>query len=157
MRSFPARIAAVVLVALLAVVVADSASAAKKCSYLKRAEVEREIGRRVKAGPVPTGVGGACSFTVRGAPADVVNVWVLEGDDAESGFETGKDLSGDDAVTIDDLGDEAVYTGSPFNTVYALQDGTLVYVQYYLLTGDASEDDVQKDVVELTSKVLDRI
>jgi hypothetical protein len=158
MRSLPARIAAVVLVATLAIVVlADSAGAAKGCRYLKRTAVERAIDRRVKVGPAPTGVGGECSFTVRGAPADVVNVWVLEGDDAEAGFETGKELAGDDAVTIDGLGDEAVYTGSPFNTVYALQDGTLVYVQYYLLTGDASDDEIQQAVEALTRKVLDRV
>jgi len=160
MRSLLARIVAVTLAASLALVgvMAESAGAAKRCQYLKRAEVERAIGRRVKVGPAPIGVGGVCSFTVRGAPLDVVNIWLLEGDDAQTGFDTGKELAGDDAEPVDGLGDEAVYTGEPFNTVYVLQDDTLVYLQYYLLSSDdASPAEIEQAVVELTEKVLGRL
>ena len=53
------------------------------CEVVKEAEVERAIGHDVTAADPPQGIGGTCSFTVDGAPADAVNVWVLDGEDAE--------------------------------------------------------------------------
>ena len=153
-----ARFVACALVASVAVIVLASDSAgAGSCDLVRRREVQRAIDRRVKEGPAPTGVGGECSFTVRDAPADVVNVWLLEGDDARAGFETGEELAGDDAEQIDGLGDEAVYLGDPFNTVYALDGDTLVYVQYYLLSDDdVTPEQVQDAVVTLARKALRR-
>ena len=135
----------------------SGAGAGEQCDFLKKKEVEKAIDRKVKIAPVPTGVGGECAFTVRGAPLDVVNLWVLEGDDAKTGFEIGKDLAGDDAVRVGNLGDKNVYTGSPFNTLYVLDDDTLVYLQYYLFTGEATEDEIQRSIVQLTKKALKRI
>ena len=131
-------------------------AAAPPCDVLRRTEVERAIGHRVKGADPPSGVGGACSFTVKGASGDTVNVWVLEGDDARIGFEVGKELGGDDAVPVPKLGDDAVYIGEPLNTAYVLDDDTLVYLQYYVFSGDDTPKQVKRAVVALTERALDR-
>jgi hypothetical protein len=132
------------------------ASAGESCEYLERAEVQKAIGHKVKLGPAPDGVGGECAFRVRGAGSDVVNVWVLEGDDAKTGYDVGKQLAGDEAEKVRGVGDKAVYTGDPLNTLYALDGDTLVYLQYYVLFGDDSPKDVKRAVVKLTKKALAR-
>jgi hypothetical protein len=138
-------------------VVAAGPSAAASCEVLKRREVEKAIGRKVKIGPAADGVGGECSFSVRGAPLDVVKVWVLEGDDATTGYKVGAQLASDDATHPRGIGDKAVYTGEPFNTLYVLDGETLVYVQYYLVSGDDSPAKVRRAVVQMTKKVLKRV
>ena len=148
--------------ALAAGLVATSTSgvaAGQQCDLLRKKEVEKAIDRKVKIGPPATGIGGECSFTVRGQATDTVSLWVLEGDDAKTGYEVGEDLAGDDAEKIDGLGDKAVYTGHPFNTLYVLDDDTLVYLQYYLLSGfdEEREKAVRRAVVQMTKKVLKRI
>jgi hypothetical protein len=144
-------------VAVVTVVVAPPASAGETtCDVLKRGEVQRAIGHKVKSADPPSGVGGACSFTVKGAPGDMVNVWVLEGDEAETGFDVGKQLGGDDAVDVPKLGDDAVYLGEPLNTAYVLDDGTLVYLQYYVFSGDDSPKQIKRAVVTLTERALER-
>jgi len=135
---------------------AAASGGAQQCDVLTRREVQRAIGHRVEPGDPPMGVGGRCSFSVRGAPTDLVSVWVLEGDDAQTGFEVGKKLGGEDAVAVPKLGEDAVYLGDPLNTAYVLDDGTLVYLQYYVLSGDDSAQDIKRAVVSLTGKALDR-
>lgn len=135
---------------------AGLAHAADGCSVLRRSAVERAVGAKVKPGDAPTGVGGECSFTVKGHPADVVNVWVLEGDEAESGFRNGEEIGGDDAVPVPKLGEDAFYIGDPFNTAYVLEDGTLVYLQYYVFSGDATPKEIKRAVVSLTGQALTR-
>ena len=136
---------------------AHAASAGEECEYLRKKEVEKAIDRKVKIGPEPTGVGGECSFTVRGAPLDVVNLWVLEGDEAKTGYKIGEGFFGDGDVRIRNLGDKAFYLASPFNTLYVLEDDTLVYLQYYLFSGEATDEEIQDAVVKLTKKALKRV
>jgi hypothetical protein len=156
MRRFVAHtvIAAVVVAAVISS--AAVATAGESCDFLKRSEVERAIDRKVKIGPAPDGVGGECSFSLRGSPSEVVNVWVLHGDEAEQGYDVGRQLAGDDAERVRGVGDRAVYTGDPFNTLYAIEDDTLVYLQYYLVFTDESPKKIKRAVVSLTKKVLRR-
>lgn len=123
---------------------------------LRRSAVEAAIGAMVKPADPPTGVGGECSFTVKGHPADAVNAWVLEGDEAEAGFRNGEEIGGDDAVPVPRLGKDAFYIGDPFNTAYVLDDGTLVHLQCYVLSGDATPKQIKKAVVSLTKRTLSR-
>jgi hypothetical protein len=132
------------------------ATAGESCDLLKRLEVERAIDRKVKLGPTPAGIGGECTFQVRGAKSDVVNVWVLHGDEAEEGYANGRELAGDDAERVRGVGDRAVYMGEPFNTLYAIEDDTLVYTQYFLLFTDESPKKIKRAVVTLTKKALAR-
>jgi hypothetical protein len=141
----------------LPLIVDAPASAGESCDLLKRKEVEKAIDRKVKIGPPADGLGGECSFTVRGEPLDIVNVWVLEGDEAEQGYENGVSLAGDDAERVKGVGDKAVYTGSPFNTLYAMDGDTLVYLQYYLFGGEATDAEVKRAVIKLTKKALKRV
>jgi hypothetical protein len=157
MRRFVASLVTGALASALFVAGAPGAGAGEQCDLLRKKEVEKAIDRKVKVGPPATGLGGECSFTVRGEPLDTVNLWLLEGDDAKTGYEVGEDIAGDDAEEIDGLGDKAVYTGDPFNTLYVLDGDNLVYLQYYLFTGEESEDDVRRAVVQMTKKVLKRI
>ena len=152
------RFVACALVVSAAIVGTDPAGAGSGCDLLRRREVERAIDRRVKEGPAPDGLGGECSFVVRDAATDFVNVWLLEGDDVQTGFENGEELAGDDAESIDGLGDEAVYMGDPFNTVYALEGDTLVYLQYYGFfdEDEVTPEQVQDAVVTLAKKALRR-
>ena len=141
----------------LPLIVDAPAAAGESCDLLKRKEVERAIDRKVKVGPPADGLGGECSFSVRGEPLDVVNVWVLEGDDAEMGYETGVSVAGDDADRVKGVGDKAVYTGSPFNTLYAMDGDTLVYLQYYLFSSEATDEEIRRAVIKLTKKALKRV
>jgi hypothetical protein len=126
------------------------------CEVVKEAEVERAVGHDVTAADPPQGVGGTCSFTVDGSPADAVNVWVLDGDDAKTALEVGKQIGGKDAVDVPKLGDDAIYLGDPLNTAYVLKDGTLVYLQYYVFSGDDSPKQIKRAVVAMTKKAIRR-
>ena len=126
------------------------------CEVVKEAEVERAVGHDVTATEPPQGIGGTCSFTVDGSPADAVNVWVLDGEDAKTALKVGKQIGGKDAVDVPKLGDDAIYLGDPLNTAYALKDGTLVYLQYYVFTGDDSPKQIKRAVVAMTKKAIRR-
>ena len=130
----------------------SAGAGANRCDVLTRREVQRAIGHPVTVAEAPSGVGGRCSFVVKGAPTDMVNVWVLDGDDAEAGFEVGKQIGGEDAVRVPKLGRDSVYIGDPLNTAYVLEDGTLVYLQYYVFSGDDSAKDIKRAVVTLTGQ-----
>ena len=123
------------------------------CDLLKTREVRKAIGHGVQPGDPPTGIGGECSFTVKGSPLDVVNVWLIEGDDAEVGYEVGTQFDG---KKMDGLGDKAFYVEDPFNTLYVLDGDVLVYLQYYQASGDDTEADIERAVIAMTKKVLAR-
>jgi len=127
-----------------------------RCDVLSVTEVERAIGHPVTPTDPPKGVGGACAFTVDGAPADAVNVWVLHGDDAEEGFEVGQQIGSDDAVELPTLDDDAFYLGDPLNTAYVLRDGTLVHLQYYVFSGDDTPKQIKKAVVKMVKRAIKR-
>lgn len=133
-----------------------AAAGDESCDVLKEAEVERATGHLVTAADPPEGVGGACSFAVEGSPADTVNVWVLEGDEADEGFRTGEQIGGDDADELPKLGEDAVYLDDPLNTAYVLRDGTLVYLQYYVFSGDDTPKQIKKAVVKMTKTAIRR-
>ena len=157
MGQFIAKTLAAAVVVSFVTFSAAVATAGESCDYLKQSEVQKAIGRKVRIGPAPDGIGGECTFLVRGAETDVVNVWVLEGDDAKEGYKTGVRLAEPDAERVKGVGDRAVYMGDPFNTLYALKDDTLVYVQYYLpFNDDESPKDIKRAVVKLTKKALRR-
>jgi len=133
-----------------------SAPAAEKCDVLRKGEVEKAIDAKVKVGPPADGIGGKCSFIVREHPADVVKVWVLEGDDAKTGFDVGTQLAGKHSK-VRGFGDKAVYTGDPFSTLYVLDGDTLVYLQYYEFSGSDSPAKIRRAVFQMTRKVLKRV
>jgi hypothetical protein len=158
LRLFARAAASTTAFALVAASIGASTAGAggTTCDVLKQGEVERAIDHDVTPADPPQGIGGTCSFTVDGAPADAVNVWVLDGEDAETALKVGKELGGKDAVDVPKLGEDAIYLDDPLNTAYVLDDETLVYLQYYVFSSDDTPKEVKKAVVAMTKKALRR-
>jgi hypothetical protein len=148
-----ARLLALSLAALLAWTSGAGAGDAPSCDVLKPREVKKATGHAVRSTGPALGVGGECTFTVKGSPLDVVSVWVIEGDDAEPGYELGTQFDG---KKVDDIGDEAFYVEDPFNTLYVLDDDVLVYLQWYQPSGDDTAEKIERAVIRMTKKVLSR-
>lgn len=86
----------------------------------------------------------------------MVNVWVLEGGDAKTGFDVGTQLAGKHSK-VRGIADKAVYTGDPFNTLCVLDRDTFVYLQYYEFSGSDSVAKIRHAVFQMTRKVLKRV
>ena len=155
--------AAVALTASVAPVGATVAAKPNACKALKAPEVSRVTGfpatkaAAQQQGPPGSGI---CAYSLDdpSTPGRSVSVAVLQGDSQELkiGYRTAKTAFKDVAEPVSGFGKNAFYAGGGVNTLYVLEGGTLLYVQYVVL-GDDDEARIKADVVAMTKIAVPRV